>query len=114
MRTLFPRNPLFAAQRRNSGGTLEGWQFTIADVIGPPADSPDCLKRTTEHRPFARAWGLDSRPHDRSNEPLHSSGKTVIQVSRGSLALLARGNRTACGDSRTSSRDINFAREDRE
>jgi len=78
------------------------------------SDLPDCLKASTEHRPLARPWCLESRPHDRLIEPLYDSGKRFIQATRGSLPLLARGRRTACGDSRVTSSDINLAPESRE
>lgn len=78
------------------------------------SDLPDCLKASTEHRPLARPWCLESRPHDRLIEPLYDSGKRVIQATRGSLSLLARGQRTACGDSIASSCGFNPAPEDRQ
>ena len=75
---------------------------------------PDCPKASTEHRPLARPWCLESRPHDRLIEPLYDSGKRVIQATRRSLSLLARGQRTACGESLASSFGINPAPEDRQ
>ena len=78
------------------------------------SDLPDCLKASTEHRPLPRPWCLESRPHDRLIEPLYDSGKRVIQATRGSLSLLARGQRTACGESLASSFGINPAPEDRQ
>ena len=78
------------------------------------SDAPERLKASTEHRPLARPWCLESRPHDRLIEPLYDSGKRVIQATRGSLSLLARGQRTACGESLASSFGINPAPEDRQ
>ena len=78
------------------------------------SDAPDCLKAGSEQRPLARPWCLESRPHDRLIEPLYDCGKKVIQATRGNLLLLARGMRTACGDSRVTSSDINLAPESRE
>jgi len=86
----------------------------VQSVIERVSDSPYWLKASTEHRPLARPWCLESRPHDRLIEPLCDSGKRVIQTTRGSLPLLARGKRTACGDSRVTSSDINLAPESRE
>ena len=78
------------------------------------SDAHDCLKAVREQRPLARSWCLESRPHDRLIEPLYDSGKRVIQATRGSQPLLARGKRTACGDSRVTSSDIYLAPESRE
>ena len=78
------------------------------------SDLPDCLKASTEHRPLARPWCLESRPHDRLIEPLYGSGKRVIQATRGSLSLLARGKRTTCVESLASSFGINPTPEDRQ
>ena len=78
------------------------------------SDLPDCLKGSNEHRPLTRPWCLESRPHDRLIEPLYDSGKRVIQPTRRSLSLLARGQRTACGESLASSFGINPAPEDRQ
>lgn len=78
------------------------------------SDVPDCLKASTEHHPLARPWCLESRPHDRLIEPLYDSGKRVIQATRGSRSLLARGQRTACGESLASSFGINPGPEDRQ
>src|SRR6266851_2639177 len=59
------------------------------------SDVPDCLKPSSEQHSLARPWCLESRLHDRLIEPLYDSRKRVIQDTRGSLTLLARGNRTA-------------------
>ena len=67
-----------------------------------------------EHRPLARPWCLESRPHDRLIEPLYDSRERVIQATRRSLSLLARGQRTACGELLASSFGINPAPEDRQ
>ena len=77
------------------------------------SDAPECQKASSEQRPLARPWCLESRPHDRLIEPLYDSGKRVIQATRGSLSLLVRGKRTTCGDSIASSCGINPAPEDR-
>jgi hypothetical protein len=77
------------------------------------SDAPDCVKASSEVRPFARPWCLESRPRDRLIEPLYGGGKRVIQATRGSLRLLARGKRTACCKSIVTSSDINLASEDR-
>lgn len=103
MRTLLPRNSLFVAQLRDFGGTPEAWRFTKTDVMGPPPDAPDCLKRTIEHRRLTRPWCLELRPHDRLIERLYDGGKRVLQATCGSLSLLARGKRAAYGDSIASS-----------
>jgi hypothetical protein len=79
-----------------------------------PSVAPDCLKAGTKQRPLARSWCLESRPHDRLIEPLYDGGKKVIQATRGNLLLLARRKRTACGQSRASSSDINLAPQSRE
>ena len=79
-----------------------------------PSDTRECLKAIAEDRPLARPWCLESRPHDRLIEPLYDSGKRVTQATRGSLSLLARGQRTACGESLASSFGINPAPEDRQ
>lgn len=79
-----------------------------------PSGTRECLKAITEDRSLARPWCLESRPHDRLIEPLYDGGKRVIQATRGSLSLLARGQRTACGDSLASSCGINPAPEDRQ
>ena len=79
-----------------------------------PSGTRECLKAITEDRPLARPWCLESRPHDRLIEPLYDSGKRVIQATRRSLSLLARGHRTACGESLASSFGINPAPEDRQ
>ena len=78
------------------------------------SDAPERLKASTEHRPLARPWCLESRPHDRLIEPLYDGGKRVIQATRQSLSLLERGQGTACSQSRASSSDINLAPESRE
>ena len=79
-----------------------------------PSGTRECLKAITEDRPLARPWCLESRPHDRLIEPLYDGGKRVIQATRGSLSLVARGQRTACGDSLASSCGTNPAPEDRQ
>jgi hypothetical protein len=79
-----------------------------------PSGTRECLKAGLEQRPLARPWCLESRPHDRLIEPLYDSGKRVIQATRGSLSLLARGQQTACGDPLGSSCGINPAPEDRQ
>ncbi len=79
-----------------------------------PSGTRECLKAITEDRPLARPWCLESRPHDRLIEPLYDGGKRVIQATRGSLSLLARGQGTACGDSLASSCGINPAPENRQ
>jgi hypothetical protein len=83
MRTLVPL--------RDVAGSIEGWQFTVMDPIERPPDALDCLKRPTEQRPLAKLRCIESRPHDRLIEPLYNGGKRVIQATRGSLSLLARG-----------------------
>jgi hypothetical protein len=79
-----------------------------------PSGASDGLTAGTDQRPLARPWCLQSRPHDRLIEPLYNGGKTAVQASRGSLSLLARGKRTACGHSPASSSGINLAPEVRE
>jgi hypothetical protein len=76
--------------------------------------APDCLKASSEQRPLVRPWCLESRPHDRLIERLYDSGKRVIHANRGSLPLLARGKRTARGDSIANSGGINLVPEHRE
>jgi len=78
------------------------------------SDAHDYLKAGTQQHSMARSWCLESRPHDRLIEPLYDSGKRVIKATRGSLPLLARAKRTACGDSRVTSSDIYPAPESRE
>jgi hypothetical protein len=112
MRTLLRRNSLFVAQFRDSGGPPEAWRFTITDVMEPTADVFDFLKRTIEHRRLTRPWCLELRPHDRLVEHLYDGGKRVIQATRESPSLLARGKRVAYGDSIVSC-GINLAPEDR-
>jgi hypothetical protein len=80
----------------------------------PSSNAPGSLKSRRKAASIAEAWCLESRPHDRLIEPLYDSGKRVIQATRGSLPLLARGKRTACCDSRVTSSDINLAPESRE
>ena len=74
-------------------------------------DAADGLKASSQQRPLARSWCLESRPHDRLIEPLYDSGKRVMQSTRGSLSLLARGKRAACAGSRATSSDLNLATE---
>jgi hypothetical protein len=103
IRPLLPNNSLFAIPFGGSARTVKGWQFTSADPNERLLDAPDWLQATTEQRPFAGPWCLESRPHDRLIEPLYEGGKMVIQATRGRLSLLARGQRTACGDLTASS-----------
>jgi hypothetical protein len=114
MRTLVPRNSLFAASLRDVAGSIEGWQFPVMDPIEHPPDALDCMKRLTEQRPLAKLRCIESRPHDRLIEPLYDSGKGLNQPIRGRLCFLARGMRAACGDSRATASDINPAPESRE
>ena len=87
---------------------------SLQSVFERASDSIACLKATTEERPLARPWCLESRPHDRLIEPLYDSGKRVLQATRGSLSLLTGGKVTAYGDLRANFCGINLAQENRE
>jgi hypothetical protein len=56
------------------------------------SDLPDCLKASTEHRPLARPWCLESRPHDRLIG-------LYMTVGRGSFRLLAEAYLSSHEDS---------------
>jgi hypothetical protein len=83
-------------------------------LIAGGSNAPERVKAINEERPLTSPWCLESRPHDRLIEPLYDSGKRVTHATRGSLSLLARGPRTACGESLASPFGTNPAPEDRQ
>jgi len=96
MRTLVPRNSLLAVPLRDSARTVECWRFRIVDPIKHPLDATYCLKRAAQQLRLARLRCVESRPHDRSIEPLSNCGKMVIQVALGGPSILTPRRKVCC------------------